>query len=119
MAAASQATTTVASSLKPAVQSHASSQFEAAQEPGLRILIFGKPVSFMVFVQRSLESFPQLISNLSGRLRQGSGKGTLSARLVQKYDLEFVASGDVLRREIMNKSDIGRMAEEIVNSGGE
>jgi hypothetical protein len=30
-----------------------------------------------------------------------------------------VASGDVLRREIMNKSDIGRMAEEIVNSGGE
>lgn len=50
---------------------------------------------------------------------QGSGKGTLSARLVQKYDLEFVASGDVLRREIMNKTEVGRAAEEIVASGGE
>jgi adenylate kinase family enzyme len=50
---------------------------------------------------------------------QGSGKGTLSARLVQKYDLEFVASGDVLRREIMKKSEVGRLAEEIVASGGE
>ncbi len=50
---------------------------------------------------------------------QGSGKGTLSARLVQQYDLEFVASGDVLRREIMNKTEVGRLAEEIVASGGE
>ncbi|GHJ89309.1 hypothetical protein NliqN6_5711 [Naganishia liquefaciens] len=60
-------------------------------EDGLRILIFGKP---------------------------GSGKGTLSARLVQKYDLHFISTGDVLRREIMNKTRVGKEAEGIVASGG-
>jgi adenylate kinase family enzyme len=49
---------------------------------------------------------------------QGSGKGTLSARLVQKYDLHFVSTGDVLRREIMNKTKVGKEAEAIVASGG-
>jgi adenylate kinase family enzyme len=50
---------------------------------------------------------------------QGSGKGTLSARLVQKYDLHFISTGDVLRKEIMQGSEIGREAEEVVKSGGE
>ena len=49
---------------------------------------------------------------------KGSGKGTLSARLVQKYDLHFISTGDVLRREILQKSEIGREAEEVVKSGG-
>ncbi len=61
---------------------------------------------------------PCLCSDDFPQLHQGSGKGTLSARLVQKYNLEFVASGDVLRREIMNKTEIGRSAEEIVAAGG-
>lgn len=49
---------------------------------------------------------------------QGSGKGTLSARLVQKYDLNFISTGDVLRREILNGTDVGKECESVVASGG-
>ena len=45
-------------------------------------------------------------------------KGTLSARLVKLYDIAFVSTGDVLRKEIAAKSDLGKKAEEVVRTGG-
>jgi adenylate kinase family enzyme len=39
-------------------------------------------------------------------------------RLVKDYDIAFVSTGDVLRKEIMAKSEVGKRAEEIVASGG-
>lgn len=39
-------------------------------------------------------------------------------RLVQAYDVAFVSTGDVLRREIAAKSPVGRKAEAVVASGG-
>jgi adenylate kinase family enzyme len=39
-------------------------------------------------------------------------------RLVKDYDIAFVSTGDVLRKEIMAKSDVGKRAEEVVASGG-
>ncbi|KAF9227662.1 adenylate kinase [Gyrodon lividus] len=57
----------------------------------LRMLMFGKP---------------------------GSGKGTLSSRLVKKYDILALSTGDLLRQHITEKTAIGQQAEEIVAQGG-
>lgn len=43
----------------------------------------------------------------------------LIIRLVKDYDIAFVSTGDVLRKEIMAKSEVGKRAEEVVASGGE
>jgi hypothetical protein len=38
---------------------------------------------------------------------------------VKDYDISFVSTGDVLRKEIMAGSEVGRRAEAVVASGGE
>lgn len=38
---------------------------------------------------------------------------------MEQYDIAFVSTGDVLRKEIMAKSDVGKKAEEVVARGGE
>ncbi|CAE6503200.1 unnamed protein product [Rhizoctonia solani] len=69
--------------------------FGAAGAPSndgaLRMLMFGKP---------------------------GAGKGTLSSKLMDKYRVHFVSTGDLLRRHIAEKSAIGKEAEGIVAQGG-
>ncbi|CAL1704702.1 unnamed protein product [Somion occarium] len=57
----------------------------------LRMLMFGKP---------------------------GAGKGTLSTRLVRKYEILSLSTGDLLRQHIAEGTDVGQMAEKIVASGG-
>jgi len=49
---------------------------------------------------------------------QGAGKGTLSSRLMDKYNVKFLSAGDLLRQHIAEKSVIGREAEAIVAQGG-
>jgi len=66
-------------------------QIEGPEHGQLRMLMFGKP---------------------------GAGKGTLSTRLTQKYDISFLSTGDLLRQEIATKTEIGKVAEDIVASGG-
>jgi hypothetical protein len=39
-------------------------------------------------------------------------------RLLKLYDIAFVSTGDVLRKEIAAKSDVGLRAEEVVGTGG-
>jgi len=39
-------------------------------------------------------------------------------RLVQQYDISFVSTGDVLRKEIAARSEVGKKAEAVVASGG-
>ncbi|KAI0683691.1 ADK-domain-containing protein [Cytidiella melzeri] len=56
----------------------------------LRMLMFGKP---------------------------GAGKGTLSSRLVKKYDILSFSTGDLLRQHIAERTEVGRMAETIVAAG--
>ncbi|MDR0972287.1 MAG: adenylate kinase [Bacteroidales bacterium] len=48
----------------------------------------------------------------------GAGKGTQSKMLVEKYNLTYISTGDVLRKEIEAKSDIGLLVEDIMNKGG-
>jgi len=48
----------------------------------------------------------------------GAGKGTQSDFLVKEYKLFYISTGDLLRKEIAEKSDLGLEAESIIASGG-
>ncbi|KIL69798.1 hypothetical protein M378DRAFT_184182 [Amanita muscaria Koide BX008] len=50
--------------------------------------------------------------------KPGAGKGTLTGRLVKKYEIVSLSTGDLLRRHIAQRTEVGREAEEIVASGG-
>ena len=50
--------------------------------------------------------------------RQGSGKGTQSARLVEAYGCVHVSTGDVLRAAVAEGSELGREAEAVIAAGG-
>lgn len=50
--------------------------------------------------------------------RQGSGKGTQSARLVEAYGCVHVSTGDVLRAAVAEGSELGRAAEAVMAAGG-
>ena len=41
----------------------------------------------------------------------GSGKGTQSDLLIKKYGFEHISTGDVLRNEIKNGTELGKTAE--------
>ena len=47
----------------------------------------------------------------------GAGKGTQAQKIVKKFNLHQVSTGDILRNEIKNKSEIGREIEEIISKG--
>jgi len=47
----------------------------------------------------------------------GSGKGTQSAKLIEKYGLKHVSTGDLLRAEIKANSPLGQMAESYMSKG--
>ncbi|BAX81491.1 adenylate kinase [Labilibaculum antarcticum] len=48
----------------------------------------------------------------------GAGKGTQSEFLINKYNLFYISTGDLLRNEIANKSKLGLEAQSIIASGG-
>ncbi|WP_321322259.1 adenylate kinase [Labilibaculum sp.] len=48
----------------------------------------------------------------------GAGKGTQSEFLINKYNLFYISTGDLLRKEIVNKSKLGLEAQSIIASGG-
>ncbi|MFA6871991.1 MAG: adenylate kinase [Bacteroidaceae bacterium] len=47
----------------------------------------------------------------------GSGKGTQSERLVKKYQLNHISTGDVLRAEIKKDSELGKLAKSYIDKG--
>ena len=47
----------------------------------------------------------------------GSGKGTQSENLVQKYGLKHLSTGDLLRSEIANKTPLGMEAKSFMDNG--
>jgi adenylate kinase len=48
----------------------------------------------------------------------GAGKGTQSKLLLEKYNLTYISTGDMLREEIANNTPIGREAKAIIDKGG-
>ena len=47
----------------------------------------------------------------------GSGKGTQSAFIAQKYGLKHLSTGDVLRAEIAKGSELGQKIDELISNG--
>jgi len=48
----------------------------------------------------------------------GAGKGTQSEFLTKKYNLYYISTGDLLRKEIANNTKLGLEAQSIIASGG-
>ncbi|MCP4217307.1 MAG: adenylate kinase [bacterium] len=48
----------------------------------------------------------------------GAGKGTQSKRLMEKFNLAYIATGDMLRQEIDEGTKLGREAKDIIAKGG-
>ncbi len=47
----------------------------------------------------------------------GSGKGTQSDLLIKKYRLNHISTGDVLRAEIKNGTELGKIAKQYIDDG--
>tara|TARA_Y100000590_G_scaffold417831_1_gene517936 strand:- start:1737 stop:2300 length:564 start_codon:yes stop_codon:yes gene_type:complete len=48
----------------------------------------------------------------------GAGKGTQALNIVKKFKLYQISTGDLLRKEIKNQTDIGKEIENIISKGG-
>ncbi|WP_319240250.1 adenylate kinase [uncultured Propionivibrio sp.] len=48
----------------------------------------------------------------------GAGKGTQSEYLIKKYNLFYLSTGDLLRKEIAEKTPLGLEAQSIISAGG-
>jgi adenylate kinase len=47
----------------------------------------------------------------------GAGKGTQSAKLIDKYELTHLSTGDVFRYNIKNETDLGVLAKSFIDKG--
>ena len=47
----------------------------------------------------------------------GSGKGTQSERIVEKYGINHISTGDALRAEIKNGTELGKTAKGYIDQG--
>lgn len=47
----------------------------------------------------------------------GCGKGTQSDLIVNKYQLKHLSTGDLLRKEMADKTDLGQIAEGFISKG--
>lgn len=47
----------------------------------------------------------------------GSGKGTQAKKIAERYDILHISTGDLFRKEIGDKSELGQMAMHYINKG--
>src|SRR5690606_38560200 len=47
----------------------------------------------------------------------GAGKGTQSEKLISKYELVHISTGDIFRAHITNKTDLGKQVSELISNG--
>lgn len=47
----------------------------------------------------------------------GAGKGTQAKKIVEKYNLAHLSTGDMIRKEIAEGSELGKIAAGIINTG--
>ena len=47
----------------------------------------------------------------------GAGKGTQAKRIVERYNLVHLSTGDMIRQQIADGTELGKMAQDIINRG--
>jgi adenylate kinase len=47
----------------------------------------------------------------------GAGKGTQAAKIVEKYDIPHISTGDIFRKNIKEGTELGKRAQEYMNNG--
>lgn len=47
----------------------------------------------------------------------GSGKGTQACKIIEKYNLVHISTGDLLRQEVADQTELGKRAKEIMDKG--
>lgn len=47
----------------------------------------------------------------------GSGKGVRASRIAKTLNLAHISTGDLFRKEIANRTELGKLAQEIMNQG--
>jgi len=47
----------------------------------------------------------------------GSGKGTQACKIIEKYNLVHISTGDLLRREVEEQTELGKRAKAIMDKG--
>ncbi|CAI5760127.1 unnamed protein product [Candida verbasci] len=47
----------------------------------------------------------------------GSGKGTISSRLLKRFPIGYLSSGDIIRSQISQQTSIGKQAQDYVQNG--
>lgn len=47
----------------------------------------------------------------------GAGKGTQSKRIVEKYNLAYISTGDLLRKELAAGSELGKKIKTVMDAG--
>ena len=47
----------------------------------------------------------------------GAGKGTLAIKMKEKYGIPHVSTGDILRENIRNKTELGLKAKDLIDKG--
>ena len=47
----------------------------------------------------------------------GAGKGTQSAKLIEKYSLTHISTGDLFRKHLKEGTPLGKLAQEYMNKG--
>ncbi len=47
----------------------------------------------------------------------GSGKGTQACKVIEKYNLVHISTGDLLRQQVADQTELGKAAKEIMDKG--
>ena len=48
---------------------------------------------------------------------QGSGKGTQAERIVKRYTIDYISTGDIFRKNVEERTELGRKAKEALDKG--
>jgi len=48
----------------------------------------------------------------------GAGKGTQSQMLIEKYNLAYISTGDLLRQEINEGTELGMQVKDLIGAEG-